>query len=134
MLELKAGFARVDITPSLGTQIVGYYHIRKAVGVIDPLLASAVAFDDGQRKAVIISLDLLGINEDTIDKLRLRVAETAEMDQQAVFIACTHTHLGPKIDGQYLDFLSQRLCDAVIVPLPIQLRRWCPTPMAMWRM
>ena len=34
---LKVGFARVCITPPLGTNIPGYFHPRKAKGVLDDL-------------------------------------------------------------------------------------------------
>ena len=47
MPELKVGFARVDITPMLGTKLAGYYYDRKMEVILDPLLATAVAFDDG---------------------------------------------------------------------------------------
>ena len=45
---LKAGFARVDITPPFGVSVQGYFEPRTAKGVLDPLLATAVAFDDGR--------------------------------------------------------------------------------------
>ena len=38
MNTLQAGFSRVNITPPLGTEIVGYFHSRYAEGVLDPLL------------------------------------------------------------------------------------------------
>ena len=59
---LKVGFGRADITPPLGVSIQGYYTPRYAKGVIDPLLATAVVFDDGEKRAVVMSLDLIGIN------------------------------------------------------------------------
>ncbi|MBQ6329132.1 MAG: hypothetical protein IJI35_08980 [Kiritimatiellae bacterium] len=38
----KAGFARVDITPPLGTPIVGYFEERRAKGVLDGLEDMAI--------------------------------------------------------------------------------------------
>ncbi len=41
-VEFRAGFARVDITPPLGIQMVGYFHKiydRRADGIMDPLHA-----------------------------------------------------------------------------------------------
>ena len=37
MNTLQAGFSRVNITPALGTEIVGYFHARYAEGVLDEL-------------------------------------------------------------------------------------------------
>ena len=52
---MKAGYARCDITPPLGVSVEGYYEPRTAKGVLDPLMATAVAFYDGQNKAVVIA-------------------------------------------------------------------------------
>ncbi len=42
------------ITPPLGSPSVGYYKPRVTKGVIDDLYVRAVAFDDGEKKAVCI--------------------------------------------------------------------------------
>ena len=55
MSKVRAGFARVCITPPLGTAMSGYFTPRYASGVHDELYASAAAFDDGERRAVIVS-------------------------------------------------------------------------------
>ena len=49
---LKAGFGRIDITPPLGVFVQGYFEKRYADGILDPLLATAVAFDNGQKRIV----------------------------------------------------------------------------------
>ena len=40
---IKAGFARVDVTPPLGTPIAGYFSVRLSEGVRDPIELNAVA-------------------------------------------------------------------------------------------
>ena len=52
MNTLKAGFARVDITPPLGIHIQGYFVERIADGVLDPLSANALALSAGGKTAV----------------------------------------------------------------------------------
>ena len=94
---LKTGFSRLDITPPMGITLAGYPAIRYADGILDPLLATAVAFDDGENKAVVISLDHLGLTDIFMKKVRPMVAEAIGSDIEAVFIACTHTHLGPEV-------------------------------------
>ena len=49
--EFKAGFARVDITPPLGSFMPGYYVDRRAKQVLDPLQINCVAFSDGKEIA-----------------------------------------------------------------------------------
>ena len=46
--EFKAGFARVDITPPLGSFMPGYYVDRRAKQVLDPLQINCEAFSDGK--------------------------------------------------------------------------------------
>ncbi len=94
---LKAGFGRIDITPPFGVSVQGYFEKRIADGILDPLLATAVAFDDGERRAVVISVDVIGFNQLLMDELRPMVAKTIGTEKEAVFICCTHTHLGPGI-------------------------------------
>ena len=53
MGTLKAGFARVDITPPVGVGLVGYYRVRTSTGILDPLLATAVAVSDGETEETI---------------------------------------------------------------------------------
>ena len=47
---LQAGFARVDMTPPLGTPLAGYYEARYADGLLDPLELNALALCDGEKK------------------------------------------------------------------------------------
>ena len=125
---LKTGFSRTDITPPMGINLAGYPSIRLADGVLDPLLATAVAFDNGEKKAVVISLDLLGLNSIFMNKVRPMVAETIGTDVDAVFIACTHTHLGPDVapveqttsefnNPEYAKWLMKRICDVAFLAM-----------------
>ena len=94
--SFKAGFARVDITPPLGTPIVGYFEERHAKGILDNLEANAVAFSDGNGTAVVITADLLGIEGVAFNaSLRRRIADAAGVRDDAVYVHCTHTHTGP---------------------------------------
>lgn len=100
---LKAGFARTDITPPMGTELAGHNTDRFASGVIDPLLATAVAFDNGTKRTVVMSIDNIGINQIFMSKLRPAVAEAAGTETDAIFIACTHIHTGPGVASTVAD-------------------------------
>ena len=93
MENLKAGFARIDITPPIGHNMSGYYHERLSEGILDPLLATAVAVNDGKTTAVIISADVLGLRQEFCDLVRDEIAKRYGLSREAVFISCTHTHL-----------------------------------------
>ena len=123
---MKAGFARVDITPSLGAALVGYFEERFAKSILDPLEANALAVSDGENTAVLIAADLLGIEGTAFSSaLRNRIASSAGVPYNAVFLHCTHTHTGPGagiadegrchlFDGsaEYNEVLAESLCEA----------------------
>lgn len=95
MKSLKVGFARIDITPELGVNLVGYPNIRIADGILDPLLATAVAVSDGDATAVLFSVDVIGIDQDHAQQIKEDIEKELGISRDAVYVACTHTHLGP---------------------------------------
>ncbi len=119
MSELKVGFARVDITPKLGTSLAGYYYKRYADGVLDPLLATAVVFDDGNKRAVVFAVDHLGLSEEIIGRLRPVLAQAAGTQEAGIFITCSHTHLAPLTlygrNEAYVQLLIQKMSDAAVM-------------------
>ena len=70
MSSLKVGFSRVNITPKLGIAISGYFVTRNAKGVLDELAANCIAFEQGGKKALMYSCDLIGINQEYIEEFR----------------------------------------------------------------
>jgi len=95
---LKAGFSQVDMTPKLGLHIPGYFSVREADGVTDPLYARACAFDDGENVFAIVVLDLLYISTPSVEKIRRRTNELCGIPENCIMVACTHTHTGPPTD------------------------------------
>jgi len=122
---LKAGFGRIDITPPLGSYLQGYQDPRYAKGVLDPLSANALAFDDGEKRAVIIVCDLVGISQEVMENLRPTVAEIAKLPREAVCVCCTHIHTGPGLskyrhgfnNEEYVEWVMKRLGDAAVLAL-----------------
>ena len=84
---LKVGFARVDITPNLGIEIAGYFERRIADGVLDPLLATAVAFDDGNKLGLVLSLDIIGLTQSCSEIIREEIANAVGTTPEGVFMA-----------------------------------------------
>ncbi len=97
---MKAGFARVEMTPTLGTLMCGYFHDRPADGFITPLYVNTIVLDDGEKKAALITLDLEGMNRVDNTILREKIEERTGINAEAIFIHCVHTHLGP-YNGDY---------------------------------
>ncbi|HAZ19692.1 MAG TPA: hypothetical protein DCY75_05915 [Clostridiales bacterium] len=96
---LKAGFCRLDVSPPLGIDMPGYYERRCSKGFHDPLTVTAIALDNGEEKAVLFTVDAIGITMPMQDKMKQAVALRCAMSEHGVFIACTHTHTGCHLDG-----------------------------------
>ncbi len=125
MNKLSVGFAEVQITPPLGIYITGYYQDRYADGILDDLYMQAVAFSDGEKKSVLVTVDNIGIYRKDIDILRAAAAKATGLPETAIFITCSHTHTGPKVikeekhpfDAEYFAFFSNRLNDVINLAL-----------------
>jgi len=118
---MKAGIAKLDITPALGANLNGYYRERPADRVIEPLYVTALAFSDGNNTALAISLDISEILQRDTDDIRSRVAGRTGLPFEAVFLHCIHTHTAPVIseirgffkrDPEYYEFFCDQVCNA----------------------
>jgi len=97
--NLRAGVARVDITPPIGTPMAGYAgRPGGATGIRDPLLAGVLLFDDGQARAAIIALDLVGTRYAETQAIRAAVSRSAGVPEGNILVASSHTHAGPVFD------------------------------------
>jgi len=94
---IKVGVGKTEITPTTPMRLYGYSS-RKApyIGIYDPLFCRSVVFDDGQTKAVIISLDsgTLPLGH-WLQTIRTQLAEKYGIDH--VFLAATHSHAAPNL-------------------------------------
>lgn len=94
-MALKAGFARVNITPPMGINLAGYYIKREADHVLDDLYAVATAINDGNTTAVLVGLDAIYVAKDGTQKIRDFVSEELNIPPECIFIGCSHPHTAP---------------------------------------
>ena len=100
MGNLKAGVARVDVTPPVGTPLGGFAgRIGPSQGVHDPLYAKALALSDGDKTAILIVADLLSVPRDLVEGVRASIQGITGVGQGDVMVAATHTHSGPETIG-----------------------------------
>jgi len=90
--KLLAGYAQVIITPPLGLKMPGQYSIRPAEGITVDLKARAVAFQSGEKKAILLLCDALYCHGNSTEQIREKIAARCEMDPEAIHIACNHSH------------------------------------------
>ena len=67
---LLCGFGKREITPPIGTPIVGYYRQRFAKGVIDPLFVRAALFQSGETRALVLTVDVCILERAWADRIR----------------------------------------------------------------
>jgi neutral ceramidase len=94
--ELKAGAARIDITPEKPVNMSGYA-ARKGLstGVHDPLSARAVAFEVNGKRLVLISTDIIGFYEDVGSVMRQAIQAECNLQPSELFLCGIHTHAAP---------------------------------------
>ena len=128
---IKAGFARVDVTPPLGTPIAGYFSVRKSDGVRDPIELNAIAFGNEQDAAIIIACDFTGMTMARITPVRAKIAAATGVDADRILITSLHQHtsiyVGDAIgdaedyalitDAVYLNMLERKLLDVAKMAL-----------------
>jgi len=118
----KVGFARADLAPVNGLCIAGYFSTRHGTGILDDLTASCLAFSDGERTAVVFTIDVIGISQKYGDELRKLISEKTGLPYEAVYYACTHTHTAPTVTGsaasprdpEWIAVMFSRIADAAV--------------------
>ena len=92
--EFRAGFARLDATPPLGIPIPGYFSMRIADGVLDPLVIECVAVSDGANAALIYSVDDIHLTNPFFEKAFPAITAATGVPRDRIFVHSTHTHTG----------------------------------------
>lgn len=94
--RLKAGVAKVDITPAVGTPLAGYSKRRgkPSTGIRDPLYVRALALTDGEDSAVFVSADILIFPRPLAEEILKQITLELKIPRDAVVLSATHTHSG----------------------------------------
>jgi hypothetical protein len=128
----EAGASRKVITPQQAMWMAGYAgRTAPASGTETDLFARAFAMKDaGGHRAVVVALDLVGIDAEYAARVRKRLAEKHSLREAEVALACSHTHCGPVLgttlrsmyplddamrerSRAYADFLVDRIDEVV---------------------
>lgn len=96
------GAAREIINPETGHHLSGYGGNYANTGVHDDISVTALYLNDGRREAFLLSFDLLGMVQSTINRFRKAIAKATGVPVQNVFLACTHVHSGPEVIEEWL--------------------------------
>jgi neutral ceramidase len=106
--ELKVGAAQVDITPSKGTPMAGYYKFRAVDGVLDPIFAKTIVIEQDGERAAFVVVDLVGTTRPLVAATRKLIEEQCHLPGNRVMISATHTHTGPQLPrGSLMDEITK---------------------------
>jgi neutral ceramidase len=130
--DMKAGVAKVDITPPLGTKMWGYFNrLKGAEGILDPLYARVLVLEAGDTRLAYVDLDLgRTFGPASLDRLRAAVKQSSGIDD--LIVQAIHTHAGPVILDAYpsgppawetadLEKIEKAIHDAEESAVPVRL-------------
>jgi len=118
-VQLRAGYARTDITPSYPVPLGGYgdgpdrFHDH----VLDPICAVCVAISDDTSTLLLYHLDLVGLPTELADRCRQALSQKHEIPEQNILLNCSHTHSAPDLSSnlqpilRYTEELFQKIVD-----------------------
>lgn len=95
----KAGVARVNITPELPIWLSGYgARNQPASEKLDDLWAKALVLEDAaDHRAVLVTLDLVGIDRQLSQDVCRRIEEKYQLPRSSIALCTSHTHSGPVV-------------------------------------
>ena len=95
----KVGIYKIDITPPLGIDFIGYHRETGIRNIDEHIYATAYVFESHQTKTVFISIDNIGmLIEDTVT-IREQIANELNIPLENIMVVYTHTHSGPETVG-----------------------------------
>ncbi len=103
--ELRAAVFEADITIPLGHACMGG-GISDAREIVDPLFAKGFVLLGADKPIVVVALDWCQCNNDSYDRWRDVLAESAGTSRERVMLATVHQH-----DAPICDLTAQRLLD-----------------------
>ncbi|MCQ2380067.1 MAG: hypothetical protein MJ025_03990 [Victivallaceae bacterium] len=120
---MKIAYFKENISPDVGAFLAGYNTIDESVMKLDDLYAIGLCIDDGRNRVLLVSFDLLGLDEWFVRENRKKCADLLGVPESAVLFTCTHTHCGPHtrslagrpemLNRKYMDRLAETLIGAV---------------------
>jgi neutral ceramidase len=97
----QAGVARIDITPQETMWMAGYAsRTQPADGKLTDLYAKALVLRDAEaRKAVLVTLDVIGTDRSLMQAICSRLEEQYGLKREQIALCASHTHSGPVLAG-----------------------------------
>lgn len=109
----KAGVAKVVITPEEPMWMSGYAsRNHPSDGKLHDLWAKALVLEDeAGAKAVLITLDLVGIDRQTSHEICKAISSRHNVPRASIALCTSHTHTGPVVGTNLMSMYREKLND-----------------------
>lgn len=112
--QIKIGWGKRDTTPSGRVMLAGQMGNRLSEGVLDPLSTTALALDNGSSRAILISIDLVGLPGGLFAAVRKEITRCTGLAGEEIMGSVTHTHTAPQCG----EIVPMEKCMALYSPSP----------------
>ncbi|MEK7403954.1 MAG: hypothetical protein AAB225_02500 [Acidobacteriota bacterium] len=124
----RAGAATSNITPPLGSPIVGGWEPYPATYVHDELHARCLVLDDSRTRLAIAVSDNVGIAREVYDEAKRAINQKTGLPLAHMLMSSTHTHSAASARGSgamvsreplddYQRFVASRIADCVLMAI-----------------
>ncbi|MFB6644280.1 neutral/alkaline non-lysosomal ceramidase N-terminal domain-containing protein [Bacillus toyonensis] len=95
----KVGVCKVDITPPLDIDFIGYHRDTGINNIEERIYGTIFVFEKDEMKTVFISIDNIGMLVEDTNFIREQVASRLHVPFERITVVYTHTHSGPETVG-----------------------------------
>ena len=125
---LRIGWGRRSLNPGRPVAISGQFYLRVSLGEYNPVVAEALAIENGNDAVIFVSADMVVLRGGLLDMVRAKLrAKAPDIPGDKLVMNATHTHAGPSFSDaapaapnltymptdEIKDFLSTQIADAV---------------------
>ncbi len=111
----RAGFAKVDVTPTEPVRMSGYgSRDHASEGIDTPLFARAIAIqhERASSPSVLVSIDNIGLPGMMTHKIAAQLRSAHGLSREQVVFCSTHTHCGPDLVSELSNIFATDLSES----------------------
>lgn len=100
---IRIGRSKVNINPGIDSYVNhGYGSGILCDGILDDLHARVIVFRKKWERYALISLDLLQLSGDLMQRIKRRISERNRISEENISVCCSHNHCGPSIGAEFI--------------------------------
>jgi len=95
---ISVGTAKVNITPDKPVPMSGYRSRTEPFeGIHDSIFARAIVFSDGEKKAAIVSAEIIGFSDSFCEETSKLIEQKVGIKHEYILLSAVHNHSGPVV-------------------------------------